>query len=130
MLRHALATEELGARAHDPSHVTEELIEERYKLASDPSVIKGMINFFRTAMGTNPEQRLLAEVWREVEHIEHRTLITWGRDDRVLPLDGALFALHRMQDARLHVFPRCGHWAQLEHARDFERLSIDFLTAS
>ena len=49
-----------------------------------------------------------------------------------VPPDDAkvLFALHRMQDARLHVFPRCGHWAQLEHAREFERLSIDFLTAS
>ena len=59
-------------------------------------------------------------------------LLKWlvgGRDDRVLPLDGALFMLHRMENARLHVFPRCGHWAQLEHAREFERISIDFLTA-
>jgi pimeloyl-ACP methyl ester carboxylesterase len=37
--------------------------------------------------------------------------------------------LHRMENARLHVFPRCGHWAQLEHAREFERISLDFLTA-
>jgi pimeloyl-ACP methyl ester carboxylesterase len=35
-----------------------------------------------------------------------------------------------MEDARLYVFPRCGHWAQLEHPREFERVSIDFLTAS
>jgi pimeloyl-ACP methyl ester carboxylesterase len=115
---------------YDQSFVTEELIDERFKVASDPSVIKGLINFLTTVMGTNPEQRLQAEIWRDLEHIEHPTLITWGRDDRVLPLDGALFALHRMKNARLHVFPRCGHWAQLEHAREFERLAIDFLTAS
>jgi pimeloyl-ACP methyl ester carboxylesterase len=115
---------------YDQSLITEELIDERYEVASDPSVLKGMVNFFRTAMGTNEEQRLRAEMWREIDRIEHPTLITWGRDDRVLPLDGAFFALHRMPDARLHVFPRCGHWAQLEHAREFERISIDFLTAA
>ena len=110
--------------------MADELIEERYKMATEPSVLEGMVNYLTTVMGTNPEQRLQAEVWREIEHIEHQTLLTWGRDDRVLPLDGALFALHRMPDARLHVFPRCGHWAQLEHAREFERVSIDFLTAA
>jgi 4,5:9,10-diseco-3-hydroxy-5,9,17-trioxoandrosta-1(10),2-diene-4-oate hydrolase len=115
---------------YDQSLITEELIEERYKVASDPSVLKGLVNFLTTVMGTNPEQRLKAEMWREIEQIQQPTLITWGRDDRILPLDGAFFALHRMQDARLHVFPRCGHWAQLEHAREFERISIDFLAAS
>ena len=114
---------------YDQELVTDELIEERWKVASDPSVIQGLINFLITVQGTNEEQRLQLETWREIEKIQHRTLLTWGRDDRVLPLDGALFALHRMPDARLHVFPRCGHWAQLEHAREFERISIDFLTA-
>lgn len=112
---------------YDQDLVTEELIEERYKLATAPDVLGGMVNFFTTAMGTTPEQRLQAEIWRDVDQIKHPTLMTWGRDDRVLPLDGALFALHRMENARLHVFPRCGHWAQLEHPREFERIAIDFL---
>jgi len=30
-------------------------------------------------------------------------------------------------DARLHVFSKCGHWAQWEHADEFNRLVIDFL---
>jgi 4,5:9,10-diseco-3-hydroxy-5,9,17-trioxoandrosta-1(10),2-diene-4-oate hydrolase len=114
---------------YDPSLVTEELIEERYKVASDPSVVRGLANFLMTVMGPGEEQRTKGELWREIHEVKHRTLITWGRDDRVLPLDGALFMLHRMEDARLHVFSRCGHWAQLEHAREFERISIDFLTA-
>jgi 2-hydroxy-6-oxonona-2,4-dienedioate hydrolase len=28
----------------------------------------------------------------------------------------------------LHIFNRCGHWAQWEHADAFNRLVIDFLT--
>ncbi|MFK7899046.1 MAG: alpha/beta hydrolase, partial [Myxococcota bacterium] len=92
-------------------------------------VLKGMANFGRTAMGANEEGRLKAELWRDVHKIKHRTLITWGREDRVLPLEGGLFAFRQMENASLHVLPRCGHWAQVEHAREFERLSIDFLTA-
>lgn len=115
---------------YDQSFVTEELIDERFKMATDPSVLKGMLNYVNTIMGPGEEERRQGELWREMERIEHPTLITWGRDDRVLTLDGALFTLHRMPDARLHVFPRCGHWAQVEHAREFERISIDFLSAS
>jgi 4,5:9,10-diseco-3-hydroxy-5,9,17-trioxoandrosta-1(10),2-diene-4-oate hydrolase len=115
---------------YDQSLVTEELIEERYEVASDPAVVQGLARFLMTVMGPGEEQRRKGEIWREIDQITHPTLVTWGRDDRVLPLDGALFMLHRMQDVRLHVFSRCGHWAQLEHAREFERISIDFLTAS
>ena len=114
---------------YDQSLVTEELIEERYRVASDPGVIQGLARFLMTVMGPDEQQRTKGELWREIHRVTHPTLITWGRDDRVLPLDGALFMLHRMENARLHVFPRCGHWAQLEHAREFERISIDFLTA-
>ncbi len=32
-----------------------------------------------------------------------------------------------MPEARLHVLPRCGHWAQWEHADEFNRLVIAFL---
>ncbi|HPG24885.1 MAG: alpha/beta fold hydrolase [Spirochaetaceae bacterium] len=115
---------------YDQTLITEELIEERFEVATEPSVLKGMVHFLTTVMGPTAEERRKGEVWRDIERIEHPTLLIWGRDDRVLPLDGALFALQRMQDARLHVFPKCGHWAQLEHAREFERLSIDFLSAS
>jgi pimeloyl-ACP methyl ester carboxylesterase len=45
-----------------------------------------------------------------------------------MQLDTAMFAMRRMPNARLHVFPKCGHWAQLEHREEFDRLTIDFLT--
>ncbi len=61
----------------------------------------------------------LAEVFRgehtlqRVAHlakIEAPTLITWGRDDRVTPLDIALLPMRLIPNAELHVFPNCGHW--------------------
>jgi pimeloyl-ACP methyl ester carboxylesterase len=35
--------------------------------------------------------------------------------------------LKRFPNARMHIFNRCGHWAQVEHADAFNRLVIDFL---
>ena len=43
------------------------------------------------------------------------------------PLDGALVALKLIRRAQLHVFGRCGHWAQLEKFDEFNRLVIGFL---
>jgi len=54
-------------------------------------------------------------------------LLIWGREDRVNPLDGALVALKIIRRAQLHVFSRCGHWAQLEKFDEFNRLAISFL---
>ncbi len=55
------------------------------------------------------------------------TLIVHGRDDLVIPLQNAYDLLHLIDDAQLHVFGRCGHWTQLEHAAEFTELVTDFL---
>ena len=56
------------------------------------------------------------------------TLLIHGRDDRVVTFEGTLFAAARLPDSRAHIINRCGHWAQLEHADEFNRLVIDFVT--
>jgi 4,5:9,10-diseco-3-hydroxy-5,9,17-trioxoandrosta-1(10),2-diene-4-oate hydrolase len=67
-------------------------------------------------------------LWREAYRLRQRVLLVWGREDRVNPLDGALVALKLIQRAQLHVFGGCGHWAMLEKADEFNRLTADFLT--
>lgn len=112
----------LRVMVYDQKFITEELIEERLAAAADPENREGLVR----TMATFAEPRA-GELWRELDRIPHRTLMIWGRDDRTLPLDGALLALQQLPDARLHVFPRCAHWAQLEHQEEFDRLTIDFL---
>ena len=34
--------------------------------------------------------------------------------------------LRRFQNARMHLFQRCGHWAQVEHREEFDRVVLDF----
>jgi pimeloyl-ACP methyl ester carboxylesterase len=58
------------------------------------------------------------------------TLLTWGRDDRVSPLDMALIPMRTIPNAELHVFPNCGHWAMIEAKDAFESTVLGFLTRS
>jgi 4,5:9,10-diseco-3-hydroxy-5,9,17-trioxoandrosta-1(10),2-diene-4-oate hydrolase len=66
-------------------------------------------------------------MWQEIQLIENPTLITWGLNDRVNPWDGALFALQAMKNVQLHVWSKCGHWAQVERRAEFEQLVTNFL---
>ena len=108
---------------HDGTLVTEELVDERFAAASDPESLKAM-----ASMGASfakwPEESML---WRDAHRLRQRVLLIWGREDRVNPVDGAFVALKVISRAQLHVFGRCGHWAQLEKFPEFNRLTMDFL---
>jgi 4,5:9,10-diseco-3-hydroxy-5,9,17-trioxoandrosta-1(10),2-diene-4-oate hydrolase len=108
---------------HDGTLVTEELVDERFAAASDPESLKAM-----ASMGASfakwPEESML---WRDAHRLRQRVLLVWGREDRVNPVDGAFVALKVIPRAQLHVFGRCGHWAQLEKFHEFNRLTMDFL---
>jgi len=45
----------------------------------------------------------------------------------VIPLSNSLTLAGWIPRAQLHVFGRCGHWTQIEHATRFARLVGDFL---
>ena len=44
------------------------------------------------------------------------TLLLWGRDDHVTPLQFAERLLHDLPDASLVTYPRCGHLPMVEAA--------------
>jgi pimeloyl-ACP methyl ester carboxylesterase len=105
----------------DRSSITPALVEERFKTATLPQTLA---NPPLRGQAHNPNN----ELWRDnLESISHKTLIIWGREDRVLPLDMAFILLKRIPNADMHIFSKCGHWAQWERAEDFNRLVTDFL---
>jgi 4,5:9,10-diseco-3-hydroxy-5,9,17-trioxoandrosta-1(10),2-diene-4-oate hydrolase len=110
---------------HDQRLVTEELISERFAVASRPEALAGMAAMGSSFFGEHAEDGML---WREAHRVKHEVLLIWGREDRVNPLDGALIALKQLRRAQLHVFGGCGHWAQLEKFDEFNDLSLRFLS--
>jgi 2,6-dioxo-6-phenylhexa-3-enoate hydrolase len=102
---------------YDASFLTEELLEGRLQAALNPGHLEARKK-------SSSAQRNFAA---ELGNIKAKTLIIWGRDDRVVPLDTGLRLLWSIPGAQMHVFGNCGHWAQFEHAEEFNRLVVDFL---
>ncbi len=63
----------------------------------------------------------------ELRSLPHNTLIIHGRDDQVIPLEVSERMLHLIPHSQLHVFGECGHWVQIERAKDFTQLLLNFL---
>ncbi|MBO0841848.1 MAG: alpha/beta fold hydrolase [Nocardioides sp.] len=59
--------------------------------------------------------------------ITQPTLLIHGRDDRVTHYEKTLLLLATIPDSRAVILNRCGHWAMIEHAEEFNRLVIDFV---
>ena len=105
--------------------VTDELVEERFADATAPGAQAAMASMGMSFW--NPETAEDGMLWREAHRLRKHTLLTWGREDRVNPLDGAMVALKLIPKASLHVFPNCGHWAQIEAADEFREVATAFL---
>jgi pimeloyl-ACP methyl ester carboxylesterase len=109
--------------------LTEELIEERLDNALAPGALEWMRAFFSHISGRGPSRPVdPVPLWAQVSKIRARTLITWGRDDRVTPLENALLPLRQMKEVELHVFANCGHWAMIERRTEFQRVVHEFLS--
>lgn len=63
----------------------------------------------------------------KIPDITAPTLLIHGRDDRVLSWEHSLYLASHIPDARLVLINRCGHWAMIEHADEFNRLVADFV---
>lgn len=106
---------------YDPTTLTDELLQQRVDRAADPETAKHM----PLKAGTMPP---IEELWRErLDRLPHQTLIIWGREDRVNPMDQGLILARQIPNARFLVLPKCGHWAQWEKADEFNRTVGAFL---
>ncbi|MBR9912775.1 MAG: alpha/beta fold hydrolase [Gammaproteobacteria bacterium] len=106
--------------------VTDELAQLRYQASIQPGFQESF-----AAMFPAPRQRwvdALASREEDVRALPHETLVIHGREDQVIPLQTSLTLSDWIPNAQLHVYGRCGHWTQIEHAGRFARLVSDFLT--
>ncbi|UDY36689.1 alpha/beta fold hydrolase [Dermatobacter hominis] len=113
----------------DPAILTDEFVELRWRTANDPAALADVRRMFnpkvlaamrRAPLGAPDQVATLAR-------IKAPTLVTWGRDDRVTPLDNVLLPLRVIRDCEVHVFPDCGHWAMIERKDEFERVVLEYL---
>lgn len=122
----------LKSMVYDQALITDELVEERWQLASDPDTLaaarrmygKATFAAMNAAMGASDRP----QPWAVMHKLAAPTLLTWGRDDRVSPPDMALLPMRTIPNAELHIFPNCGHWAMIEAKEAFESTVLAFLS--
>lgn len=115
----------------DAAVITDEWVETFNELAKLPGAKDALFAQIRSSIdweGVRPSvyqpilDRLLA--------LTAPTLIAWGKQDSILPLHHAERAAALLPNARLHVFDRCGHWTQVEHAAELNSLLLDFFATA
>ena len=112
--------------AYSRELVSDELAEVRYRASIQPGFQESF-----AAMFPAPRQRWVDAMVtpdEDLARLPHPTLVVHGRDDLIIPPANALHRLDTIPDVRLHIFGRCGHWTQIEHADAFNRLVVSFLS--
>ncbi|MFD5204456.1 alpha/beta fold hydrolase [Streptomyces sp. NPDC058375] len=122
----------MHSMVYDPEVVTDEMVEERWTQATDPDTLAAARRMYgRKALAAGMAAAEASDrppYWSMLHKITAPTLITWGRDDRVSPLDMALLPMRTMPKAELHVLPDCGHWVMIEQKEAWESAVLAFLT--
>ena len=66
---------------------------------------------------------------RFLPRVTNPTLVVWGREDRIIPVECAEQYRRALPDARVAVLEKCGHLPPVEQPDAFARLVGDFLGA-
>jgi 2-hydroxymuconate-semialdehyde hydrolase len=111
--------------AYDQGLVGNDLVRMRYEASKREGVHEAYASMFPA-----PRQRwveAMAHPEQAIRGIRHKTLLIHGRDDKVIPLETSLRLQQWIDDSQLHIYGRCGHWTQIEHATGFTQQVMQFL---
>ena len=99
-------------------------VERRMRIWATPNAIDA---FFRTARQVLSLRGQRTSFGHRLHEIAQPTLVLWGENDPIIPLAHAHRAASRMPNARLHVFPACGHVPPWEYPGEFAERVLSFL---
>lgn len=85
------------------------------------------LDSWNNAPGGNPLSTEYFTYGPRLAEITAPTLALHGRDDRVVSYEQSLRLVSAVDNARLLLINKCGHWAQIEHAVEFNRVVRDFI---
>jgi 2-hydroxy-6-oxonona-2,4-dienedioate hydrolase len=120
----------LGLRAifEDPARISDEVLELLMGVEQDVESMRTARRVLSIGVDWRGLKPVLLEQIRDAAHeICVPTLIVWGKQDRVVPVQHAYTARKLIPNSRLHLFERCGHTPQLEYPAQFNTLIQEFV---
>jgi len=109
----------------DPAMVTDELVEIRYRIYTQPGFRQAMENILCVQeMETRLKNVLTPE---RLQRIIAPTLVLWTTHDPTAPPSVGRKFCEYIANSRFVMMENCGHWPQFEKPEEFNRLQIEFL---
>lgn len=110
--------------------VTDGLVRDKYRLASQPGAHAAFLRTLRSFVGLGgfetTQVRALQEAMRDMRT---PALVVWGRQDRFVPCAHAEVLRERLPDVRVQVWEDCGHAPMIECADRFNREALSFMAS-
>jgi 4,5:9,10-diseco-3-hydroxy-5,9,17-trioxoandrosta-1(10),2-diene-4-oate hydrolase len=104
-----------------------ELAEEMARVRASPGAQMALLKMVR--WGVTPfGLRSRAMMAPELPHLRVPTMLVWGENDAISPVEHGYKAQALNPGLRLEVYPECGHWAQMERAEHFNATVAAFLS--
>lgn len=114
----------------NPALITKDFVELYYRLFSRPGFKEFFLRLLRQIVNfRGGREEILAPIRNNLSKIIQPVLIVWGKDDRVLPVNGAYTAIQSLPNARLEIFEGCGHIPFFERSEKFNQLVLEFLAS-
>lgn len=108
----------------DPSMASEELARERSDLARRfPEHNENWLELLHQG----PPLTVPGATMDALSRSTVPAMLIHGRDDRTVHFETSLRMVATIPHSRMVLLNRCGHWAQLEYADEFNRLVVDFI---
>jgi pimeloyl-ACP methyl ester carboxylesterase len=111
--------------------ITDELIEGRFKLATQPEAMASqkLQQKYRERLKTDPNLRQQYSLLHRFPELTIPAIMIWGKEDRFAPIEELGYPLRDMLPnlRAFHVFERSGHQVQNDEVEKFNRVVLDFL---
>jgi 4,5:9,10-diseco-3-hydroxy-5,9,17-trioxoandrosta-1(10),2-diene-4-oate hydrolase len=112
----------LEGMLYNKALLTEDVVRERYEASIDPEFMA------KAPEGKGGPRRTMDPLWQDLHRVQAPTLVMWGRDNRTVGYDAALFMLNQIPDVRVQIFGQCGLWVPYEKMAEFNYSVIGFLS--
>jgi pimeloyl-ACP methyl ester carboxylesterase len=116
------------AAFHDPSFLTPDFVATRYALACEPGASQALLRTLRgfVSFGGFRREQMTA-VQAALPAMKQPTLVIWGRQDKLVPVDHARILEGNLQRSATVLFGDCGHFPQVEQPQRFNTAVLNFL---
>ena len=111
----------------EPSRVDADIAREIVRLVGDPQIRHTILRSLRSNVSVFGLHRALLQN-KHANSLLTPTLLIWGQEDRVIPVQHGIDFAHSHFNVKIHVIQDCGHLPQLEQVEEFNKVVAHFLT--